>query len=82
MNTPIRALAPLTLIFVAACASAPVNMNEPRRLVGTENDVRIDAEVIGDQLSPASRLPSAATPALMVVNIGLAFLLLSWYARE
>ena len=57
MNTPIRALAPLTLIFVAACASAPVNMNEPRRLVGTENDVRIDAEVIGDQLSPASRLP-------------------------
>ena len=58
MNIRIRALAPLALLLVAAaCASAPVNMNEPRRLVGTENDVRIDAEVIGDQLSPTTRLP-------------------------
>jgi hypothetical protein len=33
-------------------------------------------------LAPAARLPGAATPAMTVVNIGLAFLLLSWYARE
>jgi len=52
-----RALAPLLLLLAAACATAPVNMKEPRRLVGTDNDVRIDAEIIGDQLSPSARLP-------------------------
>src|SRR3954468_9562130 len=33
-------------------------------------------------LAAAARLSGAATPAMMVVNIGLGFLLLSWYARE
>lgn len=31
-------------------------MNAPRRVLGIENDVRVDAEVWGDRLSPASNL--------------------------
>ena len=53
----LRAIAPLALLLAAACATAPVNMKEPRRVVGTENNVRIDAEIIGDQLSPSASLP-------------------------
>ncbi|HEX7154774.1 MAG TPA: hypothetical protein VF618_25040 [Thermoanaerobaculia bacterium] len=40
------------LLLSAACASTqPVRMEEPRRVVGTENDVRIDAEVYGENLT-------------------------------
>jgi hypothetical protein len=32
-------------------------MAEPRRVVGTENDVRIDAEIYGDRLATSTTLP-------------------------
>jgi hypothetical protein len=54
-----RASIPLLLVVLAAaCATTPtVDMKEPRRLVGTDNDVRIDAEVYGDTLSPNTSIP-------------------------
>jgi hypothetical protein len=46
------------LVVLAACSSTqPVDMAEPRRIVGTENDVRIDAEVFGDSLGPNVNIP-------------------------
>ncbi len=48
-------------VLLGACATVksggPIDQSEPRRVVGTDNDVRIDAEVVGDQLSPAMILP-------------------------
>jgi len=46
-------------LVLAACATTqqPVKMNEPRRVVGTDNDVRIDAQVYGDRLGPSVTLP-------------------------
>ena len=48
----------LVALFAIACASTkPVNMTEPRRVVGTENDVRIDAEVYTDILAANVTIP-------------------------
>lgn len=53
-----RSVLPLLLILLATgCASSTIDPDEPRRVVGTENDVRIDAEVIGERVSAASALP-------------------------
>jgi len=46
------------LLFVAVmtgCASSkPVDLDQPRRVVGTENDVRIDAEIFGDRMNSST----------------------------
>ena len=45
-------------VLAAGCAStAPVNMEEPRRVVGTENSVRIDAQIFGERLAAAANIP-------------------------
>ena len=43
----------LALLF-AACSTVPVDMNEPRRVVGTESAVRIDAEVRTEEIRPGA----------------------------
>jgi hypothetical protein len=49
------------MLLLAGCATArkpsPVSQTEARRVVGTDNDVRIDGEVYGDQLSGSISLP-------------------------
>lgn len=45
------------ILLIACSTTKPVNMSEPRRVVGTENDVRVDAEVYGDRLGPNVTLP-------------------------
>jgi hypothetical protein len=32
-------------------------MEEPRRIVGTEEGIRVDAQVIGDQIRPGAKIP-------------------------
>ncbi len=52
---PVFALA-LALVL-AGCATAKVAMTEPRRVVGTENGVRVDAEITGDELQSGGQVP-------------------------
>ncbi|HEX7829164.1 MAG TPA: hypothetical protein VF787_05885 [Thermoanaerobaculia bacterium] len=54
----LRALQLLLLVAATGCASvAPVNMDASRRVVGTESAVRIDAEVVGDEMRVGVPLP-------------------------
>jgi hypothetical protein len=48
----------LVLFLLAGCASSTaVDMAEPRRIVGTENSVRVDAQVSADHVSPGAHIP-------------------------
>ncbi|HEU4887989.1 MAG TPA: hypothetical protein VFV49_08895 [Thermoanaerobaculia bacterium] len=46
------------LLLLTACASTTaVDMAEPRRIVGTENSVRVDAQVSADHVAPGAHIP-------------------------
>ena len=54
-----KSLLPAVLCILAGCASstAPVDMEESHRVLGTENNVRIDAQIFGERLSETARIP-------------------------
>jgi hypothetical protein len=66
MDVMKRVACALAFLLAAACSttSAPVpaatpgsiNMKEPRRMVGTENNVRVDAELYGEELVQGSSI--------------------------
>lgn len=66
MDVMKRVVTALALLLAAACTStsppAPaatpgsINMKEPRRMVGTENNVRVDAEIYGEDLVQGSSI--------------------------
>lgn len=57
MNRTIALLA--VALLAAACAStpSPVDLKEPRRVLGTEANVRLDAQVYQDHLSESIAIP-------------------------
>ena len=52
-----RSLILMAALLAAACATAPVDMSEERRVVGTEAGVRIDALIRGDAFGPSNAIP-------------------------
>jgi hypothetical protein len=53
----LKTFARVTLLLLAGCSSIPVDMDAPRRVVGTESAVRVDAEIRGDELRPGTPVP-------------------------
>ncbi|HEX2832722.1 MAG TPA: hypothetical protein VHW00_06885 [Thermoanaerobaculia bacterium] len=54
----LRVVPMFVLLAAVGCASAPpVNMDAPRRVVGTESSVRVDAEVVGEEMRAGVPLP-------------------------
>jgi len=51
------ALAFAPALFLIGCATTPVNMKEPRRVVGTESSVRVDAEIRTEEIRPGASVP-------------------------
>lgn len=57
MRIPLRTAAGLALLLTAACASTKsVDLEEPRRVVGTEENVRVDAQIFGDVLTQTTSI--------------------------
>ena len=50
----ILAVAASTFLLASAAAAAEIDMNDPRRAVGREDDVRIDAQLTRDHVSPGT----------------------------
>jgi hypothetical protein len=74
MSATNRALLGMSFLFiVTACASKPVRMDEPRRVVGTENKVRVDAEIVPDANGSAVAIryevTNGRTEAIAVADI-------------
>ncbi|HUF16935.1 MAG TPA: hypothetical protein VMS12_02695 [Thermoanaerobaculia bacterium] len=44
----------LAMLMVAGCASSTVDRDEPRRLLGRESDVRVDAQMFGNRINPGT----------------------------
>ena len=55
MKSP-RLLALSVVLLAAAAQAAKADMRDPRRAVGREDDVRVDAELIQDSISPNATL--------------------------
>lgn len=55
-NRPLRLLLISFIALVAGCQTANVDMEEPRRIVGTESNVRVDAQIPTENLSYSQRL--------------------------
>ena len=56
MNSRVS-LALATLCLTAAANAATIDMDDPRRLLGREGDVRIDAQLGRDTVSPGTPIP-------------------------
>lgn len=54
MNAKFAAAALAAIAISAAANAASINMNDPLRSVGREDDVRIDAQLVTDMVSPGS----------------------------
>lgn len=54
MNANVAAAALTTLLAATTTTAASIDMNDPRRAVGREDDVRIDAQLLTDTVSPGS----------------------------
>jgi hypothetical protein len=50
-------LIPIVLLLTACATSTAVDMTEPRRIVGTEELVRVDAQVTGEEIWSGARIP-------------------------
>ena len=64
----------LLTAFAIACASGAVDMSEPRRVVGTENLVRVDAEIVeamtaGAPIGITYEISNQRTSAIAVADI-------------
>jgi len=58
LEEPVKSIAALFLLstlFLLACStSSQVDLKEPKRVLGLENDVRIDAQLSADRMAPNS----------------------------